>query len=547
MKRWVRNRAESLPVRGECLHGAVGMVNASLAPPRRADEWTGSVMAAAVAAGFALVAIAAGWRGADLPAQLFHVELFRQHGFVLWNSQWFSGVPALDYSVLSPALGALTGPVALGAVSGTVSAFLFDRLVRFQFGAGARVGSLWFALSMVTNLLVGRITFALGVVFALAALLALQRGHGNIAIFCALLCGLACPDAGLFLAIASGAVALARPRAKAAWLTCAMAVAPVLVIAAVFPSPGAEPYEWWALGCDLAICALLLLVVPRRLPALRFGAGLYVLVPVAAKVMSSPLGGIVSRLNQYAAGPLLACILWERRRALVVVLAVPLLFWQWFPTFDTIAFARSDASTHSSFYQPLLAYFARNPPGFGRVEIPSTYRHWETAYVAPRLALARGWERDLDYAYDAAFYNGSLTAGTYGTWLTENGVKYVALPATRLDSSSVAEAKLLNGNLPYLQPVWHDAHWRVWRFAGYRGLVAGPARLESLTADSFELDVQRAGTVTVRIHDSPHWAVDGGNACTVASPGGWLEIKRLVPGDVRVSQALRGTRCDVDK
>ena len=48
----------------------------------------------------------------------------------------------------------------------------------------------------------------------------------------------------------------------------------VLVIAAVFPSPGAEPYEWWALGCDLAICALLLLVVPRRLPALRFGAGL---------------------------------------------------------------------------------------------------------------------------------------------------------------------------------------------------------------------------------------------------------------------------------
>ena len=60
-------------------------------------------------------------------------------------------------------------------------------------------------------------------------------------------------------------------------------------------------------------------------------------------------------------------------------------------------------------------------------------------------------------------------------------------------------------------------------------------------------DPQRAGTVTVRIHDSPHWAVDGGNACTVASPGGWLVIKRLVPGEVRVSQALRGTRCDVDK
>ena len=106
---------------------------------------------------------------------------------------------------------------------------------------------------------------------------------------------------------------------------------------------------------------------------------------------------------------------------------------------------------------------------------------------------------------------------------------------------------MINGNLPHLRPVWHDANWRVFRFTGYGGLVAGPARLESLTADSFELDVQRAGTVTVRIHDSPRWAVDGGNACTVASSDGWLEIEHLVPGEVRVSQALRGTRCDVDK
>jgi hypothetical protein len=444
-------------------------------------------------------------------------------------------------------LGALTGPVALGAACGTVSAFLFDRLVRFAFGTSARVGSLWFALSMVTNLVVGRVTFALGVTFALAAVLALQRRRSMVAVACALLCGLACPDAGLFLAIASSAVALTRPRARPdAWLAAVAAVAPVLVIAAVFPSPGTEPYEWWAFACDLALCAAVVWLAPRRMPALRNGAGLYALVLVAAKVMSSPLGGIVSRLNQYAAGPLLACMLWQRRRTLVVVLAIPLLFWQWFPAVDAIAFAPKDASTRREFYAPLLGYFAAHPPGFGRVEIPSTYRHWETAFVAPRLALARGWERDLDYAYDAEFYNGTLTATRYSAWLADNGVRYVALPRARLDSSATVEAKLLGSNLPYLRPVWHDANWKVWRFTGYRGLVAGPARLESLSADGFELAVERAGSVTVHIHDSPHWAVDGAG-CTIAGRGGWLEIKGLRPGEVSVTQALRGTRCDVDR
>jgi hypothetical protein len=51
--------------------------------------------------------------------------------------------------------------------------------------------------------------------------------------------------------------------------------------------------------------------------------------------------------------------------------------------------------------------------------------------------------------------------------------------------------------------------------------------------------------VTVHIHDSPHWAVDG-EGCTTASPDGWTEIQ-APPGVVNVAQALRGTRCDADK
>jgi hypothetical protein len=363
----------------------------------RTAEWPGFLTAGAIATALALLVIVMDWRGSDLPAQLFRVELFRQDGFVLWNSRWFSGHPTLDYSVLSPVLGALTGPIALGAACGVVSALLFHRLVHHVFGATALVGSIWFATSTATNLVVGRVTFALGMTFALGALLALQRSHASFAAAFALLCALASPVAGVFLAVAAGAWGFAKPvQRPAAWLTGALAIAPVLAIAIAFPSPGIQPYELWAYACDLALCAAVWVLLGERFPGLRWAAGLYAVVLTATFVIASPLGGNVSRLNQYAVGPLLACALWDRRRMLLAVVAVPLLFWQWYPTLDTIAVAHRDPSSYREYYQPMMRFIASQPPTFGRLEIPETYRHWETAYVAPEVPLARGWERHID-------------------------------------------------------------------------------------------------------------------------------------------------------
>ncbi|HTD49327.1 MAG TPA: hypothetical protein VK771_01925, partial [Acidimicrobiia bacterium] len=77
------------------------------------------------------------------------------------------------------------------------------------------------------------------------------------------------------------------------------------------------------------------------------------------------------------------------------------------------------------------------------------------------------------------------------------------------------------------------------------GLVDGPAQLTSLSADRFTLQVSAPGVVTVHIHDSPHWAI-AGHGCVRASPGGWIQLSDLDRGEVRVAQAWRGTRCDVD-
>ena len=84
------------------------------------------------------------------------------------------------------------------------------RITRRTFGTPARIASVWFATSTVTNLLVGRVTFGLGVTFALAAVLALQRQRPMIAALCGVLCALASPVAALFLAVVAAAWGCAR-------------------------------------------------------------------------------------------------------------------------------------------------------------------------------------------------------------------------------------------------------------------------------------------------------------------------------------------------
>src|SRR6266576_1837856 len=104
----------------------VALTRRSTDAPRALDGWPSLVSVIAVAGGLAVLAICLGWRGSDLPAQVFRTDLVRRDGFVIWNSQWFGGHAMLPYSVLSPIVGALTGPLALGAISGVAAAVLFE-------------------------------------------------------------------------------------------------------------------------------------------------------------------------------------------------------------------------------------------------------------------------------------------------------------------------------------------------------------------------------------------------------------------------------------
>jgi hypothetical protein len=62
-------------------------------------------------------------------------------------------------------------------------------------------------------------------------------------------------------------------------------------------------------------------------------------------------------------------------------------------------------------------------------------------------------ERQLDCAYSASFTT-TRSPLDYRSWLANNGVRYVALPDTQLDDSSLLEQHIILQGQPYLRYVW---------------------------------------------------------------------------------------------
>jgi len=505
---------------------------------------TTAVPAGALAAGLAVLAWVLGWRGADAPNYLFRIDLYRRAGFTVWNTAWYGGHYTLGYSALLPPLGTVLGPAVLGITAAATAAICFARVLDGAPGVSVgrrRAATLLFAAGTVTNLAVGRLAFALGLALGLAAVLAGRSGHWRVAGVLSVGTTLASPVAGCFLALAWTASALVRGdrRTSIAALACgASAIVPLAVTAELFPEGGSFPFRWSALAAQLAVCALALVVVPTRYRAVRIGVVLYGTLGVLAFAVPSPLGGNVVRLGMYLAAPVLVAVT-PRARSLIVVLALPsLLFWQWAPAFDGMFRAGADPSTAPAYYEPLIAFLDRQGV-VGRIEIPFTQRHFETAYVAAVVPLARGWERQLDIRSNPLFYAPTFDAIAYHRWLLANGVQFVALPDASLDPSARVEAMLVSSGLPFLEPIWQSAHWRVWQVVGSPGIVSGPADLVAQGPKGLVLDARHAGTVLVRVRWTDTWSVSG-PACAEPSPDGWTRVRASASGRIVLAAELVG-------
>jgi hypothetical protein len=499
----------------------------------RHSPWTAPALAASGLAGLWLVFAPP---TPDLAAQVYRAGLFEQHGFTLFNAQWYAGHHTPGYSLLFPPLAALLGPRVVGAIAAVVSALLFAALAGRHFGHRARWGIVWFAGATATDLFIGRLTFGLGVTFGLAALLALQRDRPRLAAVLAVLTTCASPVAGMFCAMAAGADWLARRRSASLWVG-AGAFVPAVVLALVFPEGGAQP---WALGSFvivLAVAAAVGLLLPREERALRIGALVYGLAAVAAFLVATPMGSNATRLGALFAGPLLLCALAGRARPrLVAAAAVPLLVWQWWGPIRETAKGVVDPSSQAAFYAPLLDQIEGRADAATRVEIPFTRMHWEAVHVARRVPMARGWSTQLDVKYNPLFRQGRLlTAERYQHWLHTNGVRYVALPDVPLDPAAEQEARLIRRGLPYLEEIWSDRHWTLYEVVDARGLATGDGRVRRIGPTSFTLEADSPGELLVRVRWTPYWEVTKGRGCVSRGRQGWTVVRAHRPGTIRVS------------
>jgi hypothetical protein len=488
----------------------------------------------------------------DLAAASYRSNLFSTAGFTLWDNSWYGGHHLLAYSVLAPALGALIGPQPLAALSMVIATALFARLIDGRFPPGsARVAAWWFALGASVALLSSRVPFDLGLAIGLGAALAAARGRPRLAFALAIVCALASPVAGAFLALAFLAWACAGPaRAWPLALTVA-ALAPIALLVLAFPEGGAQPFVGSAFYPALAGVLVVGALIPADksdlgLRVLRIGALLYAVALIGAFLIPTAVGGNADRLGALVAGPVAACVLAgatrgsTRRRALIV-LAPFLFYWQAnAPVADWLS-TLSNASTGASYYAPLLGELHTLGVGYGarptRIEVVATADHWEARWVAPHVMLARGWERQLDTYRNGIFYEESkpLTAARYRTWLSQNAIAYVALADAPLDYSARAEARLVrSGRASYLDEIWHSAHWRLFAVRGASPLVSPPGVLSSLSSDSLTLRAPRAGDYTVRVRFTPYWALASGSGCVARGADGWTELDAHAAGALHV-------------
>ncbi len=408
---------------------------------------------------FSLLVSAVGWRGEDYPAMDLRIEIVR-HGDWFWNPNWFGGHPTLGYSTLFPVVGALVGAAGLGVLATTGAVGVFEALVRDRaYGSHATAA---FAFAMLSNLVVGRLQFALGSALALAAVAALSRSRVGAAAMLAALTSLTSPLAALFLAIAFVAWAVARGRPSASGWLVAAALVPAITTSVFFGTGGNFPFPLRSLVWSLALCALAGLVSTDSM--VRIGCALTAALCLAAFVVHSPLGANVGRLPFLLSAPLLLLGSQRSRRTLLVVsVGVAMVATVLATQIVQVAYAtETDPSTTEGYYDGVTSYLL-DQPGPVRVEIPFTAQHWETFYVAEHIPIARGWERQADRRRNPEFYDKEtpLDAHTYYAWLLRNDVTHVALPDTEFDPSSTAEAQLIRNGLDYLEPVFRDRHWTV--------------------------------------------------------------------------------------
>lgn len=453
----------------------------------------------------------------------------------------------VSYSVVSPYLMSLLGVRTTMMIVGTVSSALTALiLVRVRAVRNPIACSMAGVFAYLCNALSGRVTFGLGMMFALGAVAAVfcwpyrwRYKRWAKAAVAAPLAGLATagsPVAGLFLGVVAAALFLNKRRPGA----YALGLAPVAVVALsawLFPFSGTQPMSVATLSGPFIFAVLIFFLVPGDWKTVRTAAAVYGIGTLLTYVVDSQIGSNVSRMAMLFAGVvLLAALPYARprsRRWYALVLAFAgLNFWIGFKGVDDIVRTAPDASWARSL-APLVNQLQKVGAERGRVEVVPPSSHREASALAPVVNLARGWSRQADMERNPLFYDDTLNSVNYRQWLDRWAVHYVVLPQGSPDSSgAVQEAELVSKGLPYLKPIWSNSNWRLYSVDSPVPLADPPATVDEAGAGELTIHVKEAGRVLIRIPYSPWLAVLDEEGRSVKRPQETEESKRREDKDI---------------
>ena len=408
-------------------------------------------------------------------------------------------------------------------------------------------------LAVIASLLSGRTTWLLGAAFAAASIAALISGRTALALVAALPSPIASPVAPMFLALAGVAAAFGQMR-KRGIAVAAAATLPGAAIALTFPEGGSQPFPATSFIPMALATALIVVLVPAALRELKAACGLYLLLLVGTLVISSPIGSNAVRLGQIAGTATVAIAFWAARssqftraRKAAFALAFAAIFaLQWIQPVMDLSQAASNRSADPEFHTPLVAKIRSlgGPPG--RLEVLWTKGHWEDAYVAPEVALARGWERQLDRRFNNMVSGPNVDVATYYDWLDSLAVRWVAVPNTQLDGSVSGEAKLVAHGLARLQRIWATPDWILYAVTDPKPIASGVATASRMNSRELLLNVSQPGTAAVQVRWSRWWRLEGINGCLRPGARGMTTLKAEQAGLAKLSITgiTGGPHCD---
>ncbi|GAA1306360.1 MFS transporter [Streptomyces sanglieri] len=460
--------------------------------------------------------------GGDLAAQDAWAEFVGRHPGTAYNLAWYGGMHPVSYSVVSPYLMSLLGVRTTMMIAGTVSAALTALiLVRVRAVRNPLACSLAGVFAYLCNALSGRVTFGLGMMFAVGATAAVfcwphrwRYKRWAKAAVAAPLAGLATassPVAGLFLGVVAAALFLNKRRPGA----YALGLAPVAVVALsawLFPFSGTQPMSVATLSLPFIFSVLVFVLVPRDWKTVRTAAAVYGVGTLLTYFIDSQIGSNITRMAMLFAGVVFLAALpytapRSRRWYALIIAFTGLNFWIGFKGVDDIVRTAPTASWAREL-APLVNELQQVGAERGRVEVVPASSHREASALAPYVNLARGWNRQADMKRNPLFYDDTLDSANYRQWLDRWAVHYVVLPTGTPDSSgAVQEAQLVDGGLPYLKPVWSDANWRLFEVDGPVPLADPPATVDRAEAGELTIHVKTPGRILIRIPYSRWLAV----------------------------------------